>query len=38
MVDIGRREKDPEMKKEIVRRLVDMKSPDATAFLEEILK
>jgi hypothetical protein len=26
------------MKKEIVRRLVDMKSPDATAFLEEILK
>ena len=38
MVDIGRREKDPEMKKEIVRRLVDLKSPDATAFLEEILK
>ncbi|MGA2113881.1 MAG: HEAT repeat domain-containing protein [Bryobacteraceae bacterium] len=38
MVDIGRREKDPELKKDIVRRLVDMKSPDATAFLEEILK
>lgn len=38
MVEIARREKDPEMKKDIVRRLVDLKSPDATAFLEEILK
>jgi hypothetical protein len=38
LVDVGRREKDPELKKDIVRRLVDLKSPDATAFLEEILK
>jgi len=38
MVEIGRREKDPELKKDIVRRLVELKSPDSTNFLEEILK
>jgi hypothetical protein len=38
LVDLGRKEKDPEMKRLIVRHLVDMKSPDATSFLEEILK
>jgi hypothetical protein len=38
LVDLGRKEKDSELKKEIVRRLVDMKSPDASSFLEEILK
>jgi len=38
MVAVGRKENDVEMKKMIVRRLVDMKSPEATQFLEEILK
>jgi len=38
LVEIGRQEKDLDLKKEIVRRLTDMKSPDAQAFLEEILK
>jgi TolA-binding protein len=38
LVNIGRKEQDLEMKKNIVRRLVDMKSPEATQFLEEILK
>jgi len=38
MVAIGRKENDVEMKKIIVRRLTDMKSPEATQFLEEILK
>ena len=38
LIDLGRKEKDAEVKKEIVRRLVDMKSPEATTFLEEILK
>jgi hypothetical protein len=38
LVDLGRKEKDTGLKKDIVRHLVDMKSPDASAFLEEILK
>ena len=38
LVDIGRKENDLEMKRTIVRRLVDMRSPEATPFLEEILK
>ncbi|HEV2448402.1 MAG TPA: HEAT repeat domain-containing protein, partial [Candidatus Sulfopaludibacter sp.] len=38
LVTIGRKETDLEMKRNIVRRLVDMKSPEATPFLEEILK
>jgi tetratricopeptide (TPR) repeat protein len=38
LVTIGRKDPDLEMKKTIVRRLVDMKSPEATQFLEEILK
>jgi hypothetical protein len=38
LVDVGRKESDLELKKTILRRLVDMKSPDATPFLEEILK
>ena len=38
LVAIGRKEPDLEMKKTIIRRLVDMRSPEATPFLEEILK
>jgi TolA-binding protein len=38
LVDLGRKESDIEMKKNIIRRLVEMKSPEATPFLEEILK
>jgi hypothetical protein len=38
VVELGRKEKDLELKKEIVRRLVDMNTPEAKAFLEEILK
>lgn len=38
LVALGRKETDLEMKKNIVRRLVDMRSPEATQFLEEILK
>jgi HEAT repeat protein len=38
LVDLGRKESDPEMKRHIVQCLVEMKSPEATQFLEEILK
>jgi HEAT repeat protein len=38
LVEIGRQEKDLGLKKDIVRRLTDMKTPEAEAFLEEILK
>lgn len=38
LVQLGRKESDPDMKREIVRELVSMKSPEATQFLEEILK
>jgi TolA-binding protein len=38
LVAIGRKEPDLEMKKTILRRLVDMRSPEANPFLEEILK
>ena len=38
LVEIGRREKDLYLKKEIVRRVTDIKTPEAAAFLEEILK
>lgn len=38
LVEIGRQEKDLELKKEIVRRVTDMKTPEAQSFLEEILK
>jgi hypothetical protein len=38
LVDVGRKESDIELKKTILRRLVDMRSADATPFLEEILK
>jgi hypothetical protein len=38
LVQLGRKETDPELKREIVRELVNMKSPEATQFLEEILK
>jgi TolA-binding protein len=38
LVQLGRKETDPDMKREIVRELVNMKSPEATQFLEDILK
>jgi tetratricopeptide (TPR) repeat protein len=38
LIELARKEKDPELKRYIVERIVDMKSPEATAFLEEILK
>jgi nucleotide-binding universal stress UspA family protein len=38
MVELGRKESDPEMKRHIVQLLAQMKSPEATEFLEEILK
>jgi len=38
LVELGRKETDPEMKRHIVQLLVELKSPEATAFLEEILK
>jgi hypothetical protein len=37
LVQLARKENDLESKKNIIRRLVDMKSPEATQFLEEIL-
>jgi len=37
-VDVGRKEKDIELKRIIVRRLSDMRTPEATEFLLEILK
>ena len=38
LVDLARAEKNPEMKKEIVSKLSIMKSPEATAYLMELLK
>ncbi len=38
LIELGRKETDPEMKRHIVQLLVELKSPEATAFLEEILK
>jgi len=38
LVDLGRKESDPEMKRHVVQLLVELKSPEATAFLEDILK
>jgi tetratricopeptide (TPR) repeat protein len=38
LVDLARKEKDPQMKKEIVRRLSNMESKEATDYLMEILK
>ena len=38
LVAIARAEKDPEMKKRIVQTLTNMKSPDATDYLLELLK
>jgi TolA-binding protein len=38
MIDVGRKEKDMDLRTEIVRRLTEMKTPEAEAFLEEILK
>jgi hypothetical protein len=38
LVGLGRKENDPEMKRHIVQLLVEMKSPEANEFLEEILK
>jgi hypothetical protein len=38
LMQLGRKESDPELKKSIVRAIVDMHSPEATQFLEEILK
>ena len=38
LIDVGRKEKDMELRTEIVRRLTEMKTPEAEAFLEEILK
>jgi hypothetical protein len=38
LVELGRKETDPEMKRYIVQLLVEIKSPEATAFLEDILK
>jgi len=38
LVDLGRKEKDLDARKDIVRRLVEMKSPEANDFLMEILK
>jgi HEAT repeat protein len=38
LVDIARAEKDPKMKLRIVERLSNMKSKEATDYLEELLK
>jgi len=38
LVDLARKEKDPQMKKEIVRRLSGMQSKEATDYLMELLK
>jgi TolA-binding protein len=38
LIDIGRKEKDIELKRQIVRRLADMHTPEATDFLLEVLK
>jgi hypothetical protein len=38
LIELGRKETDPDMKRHIVQHLVELKSPEATAFLEEILK
>ena len=38
LVDLGRKEKELEMKKYIVERLVGMNTPESKQFLEEILK
>jgi len=38
LIELGRKEADPEMKRHVVQLLVELKSPEATAFLEEILK
>jgi hypothetical protein len=38
LVAIARAEKDPEMKKNVVRALTKLKSPDATEYLLELLK
>ena len=38
LIELGRKEGDPDMKRHIVQHLVELKSPEATAFLEEILK
>lgn len=38
LVDLGRKEKDLDMKKYIVERLVSMNTPESRQFLEEILK
>ena len=38
LVDLGRKEKDLEMKKFIVERVVSMNTPESKQFLEEILK
>jgi len=38
MIDIFHKETDPEMKKAIVRRMLDLKTPEVNQILEEILK
>ena len=38
LIAIARKESDPDLKRDIVRRLVEMHSPEASQFLEEILK
>jgi HEAT repeats len=38
LVQVARAEKDPKMKQRIVERIANMKSPDATEYLMEILK
>jgi hypothetical protein len=38
LVDLARKERDPQMKKEIVRRLSNMQSKEATDYLMELLK
>jgi hypothetical protein len=38
LVDLARKERDPQMKKEIVRRLSGMESKEATDYLMELLK
>jgi len=38
LIAIARKETDPDMKREVVRRIVETHSPEATQFMEEILK
>jgi hypothetical protein len=38
LIQLGRKESDPDLKRDIVRNLVSMHSPEANTFLEEILK